>query len=293
MHKAVLFQEVIEGFNIKPSGVYVDLTGGGGGHSSGILEKLGPDGKLFVFDRDTQSIQRLKKRFEDSRCSAREARFSEAFGVLQKSGVRAVDGVLADLGFSTIQLEDPTRGLSFQKEGPLDMRLDARLEHTASDLLLSLPEKNLADLFYNYGEEYRSRAVARAIIRCRESGEKQVLQTTSGFAHFVEKILGRRGKIHPATKVFQALRIAVNHELEELDDLLITAPGFLKPDGRLAIISFHSLEDRKVKHKFRELAGMDEPEYSLVNKKPIIAGDEELKENPRSRSAKLRILEKS
>lgn len=293
LHKAVLFHEVIEGLNIKPSGIYVDLTGGGGGHSAGILEKLGPDGKLFIFDRDTQSIQRLKKRFEDSRCVVSEARFSEAFGALQKLGVRAVDGVLADLGFSSIQLEDPTRGLSFQKEGPLDMRLDARLEHTASDLLLSLPEKNLADLFYHYGEEYRSRAVARAVIRCRESGEKQVLQTTSGFAHFVERILGRRGKIHPATKVFQALRIAVNHELEELDDLLITAPGFLKPDGRLAIISFHSLEDRKVKHKFRELAGMDEPEYSLVNKKPIIAGDEELKENPRSRSAKLRILEKS
>ena len=189
LHKAVLFHEVIEGLNIRPSGIYVDCTGGAGGHSSGILEKLGPDGKLFIFDRDTQSIQRLKKRFEDSRCVVSEARFSEAFGALQKLGVRAVDGVLADLGFSSIQLEDPTRGLSFQKEGPLDMRLDARLEHTASDLLLSLPEKNLADLFYHYGEEYRSRAVARAVVKCRgnplwlpNAGQAQGPAPTSFFA---------------------------------------------------------------------------------------------------------------
>lgn len=291
MHVSVLRREVIEYLQIDPCGIYVDATAGCGGHATEILKKLGPHGVLVMADCDDKALEKLQPQFSvEKRCHLFRARFSELFGILQQNGWVPIHGLLADLGFSTDQLEDPLRGMSFQLEAPLDMRLDSRLDETAADLLARRTETELGDLIFQYGEERYARKLARALVKKRRL---RPLKTTTDLARAAEEVLGsyyRRQKIHPATRLFQALRIAVNHEIEELQQLLDKIPNMLRRGGRAAVISFHSLEDRTVKRSFKDLGRQG---WKIITKKPVNPSDEERTTNPRSRSAKLRVIEKS
>lgn len=290
MHVAVLLNETIELLRIRPGGIYLDATAGGGGHSGGILGELNDNGCLVAADCDPQALKRVGEKFrEDARVTLFQARFSELFEILKEKNLTPLDGVVADLGLSSLQLADPLLGIGFMNEGPLDMRMDPRLEKTAADLIEESTEKELADLIYRFGEERRSRRLARAIFRAQDA---EAIRTTGQLRQIAERAIGkfyRRGGIHPATRLFQALRIAVNREMEELDSLLESIPKMLKPGGRAAIISFHSLEDRKVKQKF---VALKKEGWNLITKKPVVPSEEEVKNNPRSRSAKLRVIEK-
>ncbi|MFO0560545.1 MAG: 16S rRNA (cytosine(1402)-N(4))-methyltransferase RsmH [Polyangiales bacterium] len=285
-HVTVLRDEVVRAIAPRAGGLYLDCTLGGGGHSEAILEAGGPDAQLIGIDRDP--IARAAAGARLARFAERvrivEARMSEARSVLDSLGISAVDGVIADLGVSSPQLDEASRGMSFRAEGPLDMRMDPTRGQTARELIDSLDDRELADVIYEYGEERASRPIARSILRARDEGK---LETTSDLARAVYRVLGpprKGGGADPATRTFQALRIAVNEELDELDALLAALPSLLKVGGVAAIISFHSLEDRKVKWAFRGDAQL-EP----LTKKPIEAGDQEQANNPRSRSAKLRV----
>jgi len=301
-HQPVLYQEIIHALELIGGGFYVDGTVGAGGHAWGILAGSSPDGKLLGMDLDPQALALASQRLAvyQERVVLVHASYATLSEQLAKMQWDQVDGILLDLGVSSMQVDTPERGFSFNKEAPLDMRFDPQNPLTAEQLVNELPEEELADLIYRYGEERKSRQVARAIVRSRP------IHTTTRLAEVIASTThsGRPGK-HPATRTFQALRIAVNQELNALESVLPQAIRALRPGGRLAIISFHSLEDRIVKQYFRQestdcLCPPKQPVCTCghhatikeMNRRPISAGEIEVLENPRARSARLRVAQK-
>ena len=299
----MLLRETIELLAPERGGLFVDCTLGLGGHSQAILQAA-DSARVIGIDRDDEALSLARKRLTrfGSRFQAVHADFRDITRVLAEAKVKSAQGILVDLGASSLQLDSPSRGFSFRHDAPLDMRMDARSDaETAAELLGRLPEVEIARIIFEYGEERRSRRIARMIVGRRERGEP--VKTTMELADLVRRAVGvnRGRRIHPATRTFQALRIAVNHELERLDEFIEEAIDLLQPNGRLVVISFHSLEDRIVKRVLRRLSGRCEcppraPRCScgarkaieLLTRRPITAGADEIAENPRSRSAKLR-----
>ena len=298
-HSPVLLQEVLEHLALKPGAVVMDGTLGSGGHSEAILEKIGSSGKLIGFDQDPEAIARCKVLFgADPRVHLVHENFRNLNQVFESLGVEAFDAVLLDIGTSSEQLADGKRGFSFQTEGELDMRMNPEVGLKASELIAQMTEEALADLFYYYGDERHSRRFAKVIVEARR---EKPIQTIQDLNQALERAIpqhlrfekGKRpswARRHPSTKVFQALRIGVNDEFEALKEGMSGAFDHLKPTGRLGVISFHSSEDRIVKHQFRKWH--DEKHGKLVFRKPMIAKRTEILNNPRSRSAKFRIIEK-
>jgi 16S rRNA (cytosine1402-N4)-methyltransferase len=290
-HVPVLLETTLDLLRIRPEGTYADCTLGLGGHAEAIMRRLGPKGRLIAFDRDPESAalgqQRLLRVSEQLSSQTPEVTvIAESFSSIRRHvEPDSLDGLLADFGLSSLQLDQARRGFSFQADGPLDMRMDPRSGPTAGQVVNEMGERELADLIYEYGEERRSRTVARAIVRGRP------VTTTGQLARIVATAVPPMKHLHPATRTFQALRIYVNRELEEIQALLAAAPKLLKPSGRLVVISFHSLEDRLAKDSLRE--GARRRIWELVTKKPVTAGEEEIGQNPRSRSAKLRAAERT
>lgn len=290
LHQPVLIKEVIEFLAPRPGGVYIDGSLGAGGYAEAILEACSPDGRLLGFDIDEESINRVQVRLKTygERFRCWHAGYHESKAVLETSGVDGVDGIVLDLGLSSDQLEDPGRGFSFKFSSPLDMRFDRTKGKSAEDLLKRLSESDLAKIIYEYGEEPRSRRIAK---RLKEATKKGTLTNTQELSDLVMKTVGyKRSKIHPATRVFQALRIAVNDELGNLKKGLEDLPTLLKKQGRLCIVSYHSLEDRLVKLAFKERARQSERWKNLMPR-PLRPSVEETRQNPRSRSAKMRVIE--
>ncbi|QQR92052.1 MAG: 16S rRNA (cytosine(1402)-N(4))-methyltransferase RsmH [Myxococcales bacterium] len=287
-HIPVMLDECLAALSVRDGAVYADLTLGLGGHSEAILEASAPSGKLIAFDRDPDALALAKDRLSpySARTQFFNADFASVKQVFQEHGVCPVDGLLADLGVSSLQLDAAERGFSFQHEGPLDMRMNPELGLSASELLVQTSEKDLANLLYKYGEEHRSRRIARAI--CQAKRESPI-ETTTQLANIVLRAIGRPpgSRIHPATRTFQALRIVVNQELEQLSELLEVLPDCIAPGGIAVVISFHSLEDRMVKYAFR-----DKSRWQPLTKKPLTASLSETKDNPRSRSAKMRAAKR-
>lgn len=287
-HEPVLLTEVVENLVTNTSARYLDCTGGFGGHSQALLNKLAKDSELWIADYHKPTAEMLKAKFlSEGRVRVINDRFSAIFDNL----VPPFCGILADFGISSPQLEDTSLGIGFSVEAPLDMRIDSSLTLTAADILKTHTEEEIANIFYNYGGERASRKLASAIVFDRNIDK--FYNTTTEFKLLCERVLGKfyRGKkIHPATKVFQALRIAVNHELDEVQAILEKAPKFLSVGGRLALISFHEGEDRLVKIAFKELEATKK--YRRVTRKAIQPSDEELERNPRARSARMRVLER-
>lgn len=293
-HEPVLVDEIVFWLRCKPGGVYVDCTLGYAGLATRILHRTAPDGILIGIDRDEHALHASRARLEAvmPRVYLRHGNFSEIKTVVAESGFQHVDGVIFDLGVSSPQLDRPERGFSFRDDGPLDMRMDQREGRTAADLVRDVPERELADLIYQLGEERYSRRIARAIAETRMQG---VIGTTRELAAVVERAVPasyRHGRIHCATRTFQALRIAVNRELDVLEPALRDAADIVAPGGRVCAVSFHSLEDRIVKHTFRALATGPAASVKVLTKKPVIASESERDHNPRSRSAKLRVVER-
>jgi 16S rRNA (cytosine1402-N4)-methyltransferase len=293
-HIPVLSKQLAEQVILPPDGVMVDATIGQGGHSYLFGQTLGPQGILIGLDLDEKGLEKARERLKTLNCRVIliHANFSQIGEELQDAGIKKADFILADLGVSSSQLAEAQFGLSFTEDMPLDMRIDKRIQRSAADIVNYLDEKSLADLIYRYGEERASRRIARFIV---ESRKGYPITTTGRLAGVVCKALGsrakgRRSRIHPATRTFQALRIVVNGELENLEALLNSAPQVLKVGGRIAVISFHSLEDRLVKNNFRK--NKEKKIYEIVTKKPLIPTRQEVSENRRSRSAKLRIARK-
>jgi 16S rRNA (cytosine1402-N4)-methyltransferase len=286
-HAPVLVAEVVRALGPRAGGVYVDATVGGGGHAAAVLQATGPTGQLIGLDWDDEAVAASRERLKEFGEQARlvVASYVELEQVLMSVGVTAVDGVLFDLGVSSRQFDEPSRGFSFQHDGPLDMRMSRHLRATAADLLRTASVAELAEIFFRYGEERRARFIARAIDRERQ---RQPITTTGQLARLCGE---KRSRLHPATRVFQALRIAVNRELDNLRAGLVAAVRVLQPGGRVAVISFQSLEDRIVKHFFREQAAAGG--LRVLTRKPVEAGAEEVERNPRARSAKLRVAEKN
>jgi 16S rRNA (cytosine1402-N4)-methyltransferase len=283
-HEPVMVEEVCY-FLLRGEGVYVDATVGGGGHARAILERLGPSSMLVGIDRDEEALDVARKTLAPfaSRVRLVHERFSRLRDVLALFGLRRVRGILFDLGVSSWQLERGERGFSFRREGPLDMRMDTSWGKTAFDLLHTLSEDELAELFFRFGEEQYARRIARAIVRYRK---KKPITTTTELSELVACVAPRR-RIHPATRVFLALRIVVNDELGELEQALVQLPELLEEGGRVVVLSYHSLEDRLVKRHFRQSSSLQE-----VTKKPVFPSPEEVRRNPRARSARLRAAEK-
>jgi len=293
-HIPVLAETLAEQINLPLDGVMVDATIGHGGHSFLFGKILGPEGVIIGFDVDKNAIRRAHFILKDLACRVILicGNFSQISEHVRKEGIEKIDFILADLGVCSAHLADVRMGLSFQTDMPLDMRIDKRLKTTAADIVNEADEKSLADLIYKFGEDRGSRRIARFIVRERGS---RPITTTVQLAAIVCKALGRPGRkrksrIHPATRTFQALRIAVNNELENLGKLLASAPELLSKNGRIAIISFHSLEDRLVKNNFKQ--NESESIYKIITKKPIVPTREEIATNRRARSAKLRIAER-
>jgi 16S rRNA (cytosine1402-N4)-methyltransferase len=295
-HVPVLFYETLDALQIKPDGIYVDCTFGGGGHSNGILEKLGTDGRLIAFDQDSDAAQNIPA---DERVVFVQNNFRHLQRFLRLHGFLKVDGILADLGVSSHQFDKGERGFSTRFEGPLDMRMDQRQENTASNILKKYTEQQLHKLFEQYGEVTNSKTLAKQVVQQRNHNPLQTIAQLKAMISPVVK--GNPNKY--LAQVFQALRIEVNNELGALKEMLEQLPAVLKPGGRAAVITFHSLEDRLVKNFFRNGTFDEEQQKSLlpderkndlkiITKKPIIAGEEEVKRNPRSRSAKLRVAER-
>lgn len=304
-HIPVLQEEVLAGLDVQPGGRYIDGTLGGGGHTRAILHASQPDGRVLGLDADPAAIRRVQAALaqpaETGRLLLVQTPFDQMEVIARREGFAPVDGVLLDLGLSSFHLETPQRGFAFQHDGPLDMRFDPTAGISAAELLNQAEEAEIANILYEFGEERRSRRIAREIVRNRP------ITTTAELAEIVSRAVGGRGqqKIHPATRTFQALRMAVNDELGQLERTLPQALALLRPGGRLAVIAFHSLEDRLVKRWMQNLARSFVPDPSLpaggreqqpalarINKKPIGPTPAEIKKNPRSRSAKLRIAEK-
>ncbi len=287
-HTPVLLDEALQFLNPQPGGRFIDATLGAGGHSAAILERTAPDGRLLAIDQDDAALEHARGSLQAfaPRVDFVKANFREIAAVAAASGFTAADGVLADIGVSSMMFDDPERGFSFMREraGLLDMRMDRDQELTAAEVVNHYGEKQIADILYNLGEEHRSRRIARSIVHARP------LETTSDLVRAVERAVGGvRGRIHPATKTFQALRIHVNDELGALEKFLDASMSVVRSGGRLVVISFHSLEDRIVKNRFRSpvIAG------KALTKKVVTASDEELRRNPRARSAKLRAWERA
>ena len=301
-HQPVLYQDILEALHPDPGEHYVDATVGAGGHAWGILNTSGPDSTLLGLDVDPQALAIAGQRLSDfqERCTLVQASYTSLLNQLQKLGWEEVDGIVIDLGVSSMQLDTPERGFSFRAEGPLDMRFSPTGNLTAETLINTLPEDKLADLIWRYGEEKQSRRIAKAIYAARP------LKTTGQLAAVIRgAVKGYPGRIDPATRTFQALRIAVNEELQAVETFLPQAVAALKPGGRLAVIAFHSLEDRIVKQYFRReshdcICPPEQPVCTCghkaalkeVNRRPIMAQEAEIKVNPRARSARLRIIEK-
>lgn len=305
-HRAVLLEEAIEYLNIKEDGIYIDGTLGRAGHSSEILKKLSTAGKLIAVDRDTAAIKAVKEKFPDNKSLILEhANFQEIDLVLDKLGIEAVDGMLFDLGVSSPQLDNPERGFSYQKDGPLDMRMNPEQNLTAKDIVNNYSQSELERVITEYGEENWSARIAEFIVKMREDKK---IETTGDLVEVIKAAIPkavRRSGGHPARRTFQALRIETNNELEQLKNLIDKSVSLLNPGGRLVIITFHSLEDRIVKHKFRDLANDcscppdfpicvcdEKSEVKVITRSPIQASDSEKELNPRSRSAKMRVAEK-
>jgi 16S rRNA (cytosine1402-N4)-methyltransferase len=310
-HVPVMLEEVLKYLQPEPGGSYVDGTVGGGGHTEAILERTAPDGKVLGIDSDAQALSRVRDRLAESVSNGRlvlvHGNFAELARIVDEAGFVSIQGVLLDLGFSSDQMSDPQRGFSFSVDGSLDMRLDQSQALTAADLVNSASEKELADIFWRYGEETRSRQIARRIVRERAKG---AITRTGQLAQLAAAgVPYKRGVIHPATKTFQALRIAVNHELERLEAVLPQILDVLSSrrndvGGRMVIITFHSLEDRLVKEFMRREASDcicppgtpvcicgHKARLRLLTRKPVIPTAQEVNSNPRARSAKLRAAE--
>ncbi len=286
MHVSVLLDAAIDYLAIRPDGTYVDATFGAGGHSKAILSQL-QTGRLIALDADPDAIARAQA-ISDPSFTFVHANFSELRRVLNDCGVEQVDGVLFDLGVSSMQLDNAERGFSFRDSAPLDMRMNPYRGRSAYEILTTASERELADIFFMYGEERAARRIAHAIVERRSAGK--LPKTTVEFAQFVSGVVhrpGKRERIHPATRVFQALRIVVNDELDVLREGLVAAVDTLRAGGRLVAISFHSLEDRIVKHTFRGDARLE-----ILTKKPLVPDAREMAENPRARSAKLRAAQR-
>ncbi|MBF0446390.1 MAG: 16S rRNA (cytosine(1402)-N(4))-methyltransferase RsmH [Magnetococcales bacterium] len=307
-HISVLACEVLTFLAPKLGGVYVDATFGAGGHSRAILDAVGKNGKLLALDRDPDAIIRGEKlvKLYPGQLTIKHASFQNLGDTLIEWGEKRIDGILFDLGISSFQIDQPERGFSFRFDGPLDMRMDHSLNSkskTAADLVNTMSDRELSDIFFKYGEESQARKIARAIVFDRD---EKPFRTTGQLAQLAQRVIPnhKRG-IHPATKIFQALRIAVNGELDQLQNGIDAAINALSQEGRLVVISFHSLEDRIVKQTFKKVTSHPQvtgpaallPQtklpplpYSLITKKPVIPSIEEMQQNPRSRSAKLRVL---
>lgn len=295
-HVPVLLDESIQGLDLKPGGVYVDVTFGGGGHSREILSRLAPDAHLYSFDQDADAEQNIGE--PDDRFTFVRSNFRYLKNWMRYYGVEHIDGLLADLGVSSHHFDDAERGFSFRFEAPLDMRMNKRAGQTAADIVNTYDEAKLADIFYIYGEMKNSRRIAAAVVKARQDKE---IKTTSDFLAAVEPLFRREREKKDMAKLFQALRIEVNHEMDALKEMLASATELLAPGGRLSIITYHSLEDRIVKNFMKagnaegkvdqDFFGRINTPYKAVGKL-IIPTDEEQERNPRSRSAKLRVAEK-
>lgn len=308
-HIPVMMEEVLDALCVRAGGCYCDGTLGGAGHARGILQRSAPDGRLIGVDRDARAIDRGRQRLAEfgERVTLCQGNFADVVSILGRLGIVPVDGLLVDLGVSSFQLEDAARGFAFSADGPLDMRMDGDSGSTAAELIAALSEHELARLIREYGEEPSSRKIAREIKRAMEGGD---LRGTADLARVVTAAVGgrrprRRSTIHPATRTFMALRMAVNDELGALDRFLATFTEALRPGGRVAVIAFHSLEDRAVKQAFARLANPctcppslpvcacgREPLVSLITRRPLRPSREEQATNPRSRSARLRVAER-
>ena len=305
-HVPVMLEEVLRFLQPRPGSYYIDGTLGGGGHTAAILERSAPDGRVLGIDTDVRALTRVRERLseyvENRRLVLMHGNFAELARIADKASFVPVQGVLLDLGFSSDQMEDPQRGFSFSTDGPLDMRLDQSLEVSAADLVNTASERELADIFWRYGEESRSRQIARRIVQGRARGA--ITRTAQLAALVAAGVPYKPGAIHPATKAFQALRIAVNHELESLEITLPQIVDVLQREGRMVIISFHSLEDRIVKEFMRREATDclcpprvpvcvcgHKARLRLLTLKPLIPTVQEIERNPRARSAKLRAAE--
>ena len=305
-HRPVLLEECLEGLALRPQGIYLDGTLGGGGHSAAILERLGPQGRLYGIDRDPQALQAAAARIQDRRFTPIRGNFHQAKALLDQHGVASLDGALLDLGVSSHQLDARERGFSYHDDAPLDMRMDPDQPFSARDLVNQWSQEDIARVLRDYGEEKWAAQIARVLCDRRQS---HPIQTTAQLVDIVDaaipkKVRARDGS-HPARRTFQALRIAVNDELAPLEQALRDLAELLVPGGRLCVIAFHSLEDRVVKNTFRSLADPctcpknlpvcvcgKTPTVRLITRKPITATPQELAENPRARSATLRVLEK-
>lgn len=295
-HVPVLLDESVDGMNLRPGGIYVDVTFGGGGHSKEILRRMDNTARLYSFDQDEDAEKNI---VNDPRFTFVRSNFRYLSNFLRYYGVEEVDGILADLGVSSHHFDDSERGFSFRFDGRLDMRMNKRAGQTAADIVNTYDEERLADLFYLYGELKNSRKLASVLVKARAV---QPIVTIGDFLNLVKPLFGREREKKELAKVFQALRIEVNHEMEALKEMLQAATEALKPGGRLVVITYHSLEDRLVKNLMKtgnvegkaeqDFFGNRQTPFRLVNNKVILASDEEVNRNPRSRSAKLRIAEK-
>lgn len=308
-HKPVLLNEVVDILLSRGGKVFLDGTVGSGGHTQAILERITPDGIVVALDKDDEAIERTRSRLNKFILSGNlklyQENFQNFYRVLEEEGIDKLDGALLDLGVSSEQLEKAERGFSFLRNGPLDMRMDRRMRKTASDLVMELSEKELAEIFFKYGEERFARRIANAIVKTRKT---HPIRTTGDLVNTILSVLPekeKRSRIHPATKVFQALRIKLNRELEALTGFLDVILDYLRPGGVLCIVSFHSLEDRIVKERFKNWASScscpretlvcqcgGKPKAILITRKAIRPSEREIAENPRARSAKLRALVK-
>jgi 16S rRNA (cytosine1402-N4)-methyltransferase len=296
-HVPVLLKESVDGLAIQPGGIYVDVTFGGGGHSREILSRLGEGGRLFGFDQDADAESNI---VNDGRFTFVRSNFRYLKNWMRFHGVEQLDGLLADLGVSSHHFDDETRGFSFRFDSPLDMRMNKRAGMTAADVLNNYTEEQLADIFYLYGELKNARKLASVLVKARQEAP---IETTGRLLQLTDRIFAREREKKEITKLFQALRIEVNHEMEALREMLNGACQMLKPGGRLSIITYHSLEDRIVKNVMRtgnaegkveqDFFGRTKSPLHLINNRVIVPTDEELERNPRSRSAKLRIAEKN
>ena len=295
-HVPVLLDESINGLNLHPDGVYIDVTFGGGGHSREILRRLPQGSRLFSFDQDADAERNI---VDDDRFTFVRSNFRYLKNWMRYYEIDHIDGLLADLGVSTHHFDDESRGFSFRFDAPLDMRMNKRADKTAADIVAEYDEEALADIFYLYGELKNSRRIASALVKARQ---QHAIATTQDFLHVVEPFFKREREKKDMARLFQALRIEVNHEMEALKEMLAAATQLLAPGGRLSVITYHSLEDRIVKNVMKtgnaegkmiqDFYGRIETPYRLVNNKVIVPTDEEQQRNPRSRSAKLRIAEK-
>ena len=295
-HVPVLLDESINGLNLHPDGVYIDVTFGGGGHSREILRRLPQGSRLFSFDQDADAERNI---VDDDRFTFVRSNFRYLKNWMRYYEIEHIDGLLADLGVSSHHFDDESRGFSFRFDAPLDMRMNKRADKTAADIVAEYDEEALADIFYLYGELKNSRRIASALVKARQ---QHTIATTQDFLHVVEPFFKREREKKDMARLFQALRIEVNHEMEALKEMLAAATQLLAPGGRLSVITYHSLEDRIVKNVMKtgnaegkviqDFYGRIETPYRLVNNKVIVPTDEEQQRNPRSRSAKLRIAEK-